>query len=323
MNIWDPIWKEDKEDNISEPLYKMKPVQINLNDISFNKSVRPGGMLLWEKFYLDIEFNEDYINTLDVDKRKMWILDDGGCIVGCTIHSTGLEAKYEDEINDLMKQKTQRKWIVSKITNGVRLTVDMPRYVMHPKVTGRITGHLSYTWDFGSVKVLIPEPIRFDSSVVTISATFAYSYTVSYKYNANPYNLVDTAITSYMHVSNVNNYQVLPNLQLIKPALVAVHKFTIESAKNLVNELKEVISVPFPISQNYILEDHPEYPITYAKSRGNQSIGSSSKPKEKCHTKLSPTTLIDQTQLKGRSLRKLGIVAKILSIIKRRKREIK
>lgn len=253
----------------------------------------------------------------------MWVLDDGGCIVGCTVHNTGLEAKYENEMNDLMKPKSQRKWIVNKITNGVRLTTDMPRLVMHPKVTGRISGQFYYNWDFGSVKLLIPEPMRFDSSVVTISATFSYSYVGPYKYKANPLNPVDTAITSYMQVSNINDYKILPNLQLTKPALVALHKFTIESAKNLVNELKEVISVPFPISQNYILEDHPQYPITYARSRSSQSIGSSSKPKEKCHTKLSPTTLIDQTQLKGRSLRKLGIVAKILSIIKRRKRDIK
>lgn len=320
MNIWDPIWKENKEDNIDDPIYKMKPVLINLDGIAFRESVNANHTMLWNKFYLDIEFNEDYINTLDVDKRKIWVLDDGGCTVNCQISSTGLSSTIEDKINQIMAKKHQRKWVVQKITNGVRLSVDMPIHQIFPKVEARTSAHFAYLWNFGSVKLLIPEPIQFDSNVVTISAIMTYAHVGENKFGTTfTYNVQ----TEYTHFSNITNYKLLNNLQLEKSSLVALHKFTIESAKNLVNEVKDVISVPFPINLNYVLENHPEYPITYARARNNVSIGSSSKPKDKCHMKMSPMTLADQTQCKGRSLNKLGIVGKILSIIKRRKREIK
>lgn len=323
MNIWDPIWKEEKEDNISDPIYKMKPILINLDGISFTKSVKNGHIMLWNKFYLDIEFKEDYINTLEVDKRKLWILDDGGCVINCSIYDTGLPSNMEQDINNMMSRKRQRKWVVEKITNGVRLTVDRPVYQIMPTVSGRVQAKLGYTWNFGSVKVLIPEPMKFDSTVVTIQAGFAFNHVGPYNFPSASSNYKITAFTEYEHVTNINSYESMKNLQLEKSSLVSLHKFTIESAKNLVNELKDVVSIPFPINMNYVLENHPEYPIAYARSRNNYSIGSSSKPKEKCHKNVSPITLTDQTQCKGRSLNKLGIVGKILSIIKRRKREIK
>lgn len=322
MNIWDPIWKEEKEDSISDPVYKLKPVQITLNGITLRRQFYKYDQLIYQRAFFDIEFKEDYINSLDVEKRKIWVLDDGGCVVTCQISGMGISSAVEKDINNAMKRAAQRKWVATKITNGIRLSVDLPRYVLQPRAGWDVTAgsaSYSYTWDFGRIKLLIPQPMQFDSSVVTINARFEYSYITDFSIMGNRY---DFYATNTEHVSNVYNYKMLSNLQFEKLELVALHKFTIESAKNLINEIKDVIAVPMP-TRNYQLDNHPDIPITYARTTHSKSIGSSSRPKDKCSKEVYPNHKTDQTQSSGRSLIKLGIVNKLLSIIKRRKREIK
>lgn len=324
MNIWDPIWKQDKEDNIDTPIYKMKPVEIKFNSIRFPVKFYKYNQIVTQKVYFDIEFYENYINTLDVDKRRLWVLDDGGCVVKCKISSRHITNDEEWDYNKGMERGVQRKWVVSKITNGVRITIDLPRYTIQPENTTGLTtsgqASYTYTWDFGKLKLLIPEPMRFDGSVVRIAARFEYTE-ITDRLTVGNWNRVYS--TDVIHTMDVDDYKVLTQLQFESNKLVALHKFTIESASNLIDEVKDVVSVPVP-TLSYKLEDHPEYPITYAKVKSNNSIGSSSRPKGECSKKGYPIhPKVDQTQLKGRSLIKLGIVGKILSMIKRRKREIK
>lgn len=321
MNIWDPVWKEEKEDSITDSVYKLKPVQINFKSVSLPISYYKSSRVVTQKVYFDVVFKEDYINTLDVDKRKIWLLDDGGCVVKCSIDGPGINSTIAEELSNAMKGGVQRKWTATKITNGIRISVDMPRFVYQPYVTAQISSRYTYYWDFGQVKLLIPEPLRFDSSVVSIAAIFEYSHFTEMSVKGGNYK-PSMCITNVDHTMDIHDYRVLNQLQFDSLSLIALHKFTIESAKNLIGEIQDIIAVPMP-TRNYELSNHPEYPITYARIRNNKSIGSSYRPKEKCSIGKDPTPKIDQTQSLGRSLRNSGIVGKILSIIKRRKREIK
>lgn len=319
MNIWDPIWKEEKEDSISDPVYKLKPIQINFNSVRLPINYYEMSRLLDQKVYFDIEFKEDYINTLDINKRKIWVLDDGGCVVKCELETSAINQQIVDAINSTISKAVQRKWSVTKITNGIRLSVDLPRRMLQPLCRARISSSYTYNWNFGQVKLLIPEPIRFDTSVVSIAARFEYAHMTMMTASGNKIELVETNVD---HTMDINNYKTLNQLQLDSLSLVALHKFTIESSRNLISEIQDVISVPMP-TRNYEIVENQHYPISYARIRSNNSIGSSVRPTGKCSNKGDPMPKIDQTQSKGRSLRSLGIVGKILSIIKRRKREIK
>lgn len=326
MNIWDPIWKQDTEDgSTSQPIYKMKPVYIEFKDIIFNSSsIYSDNILMTQQVVIDIEFSEKYINTLDVDKRKIWVLDDGGCVVNCKTQYTGLPTKNEIAVNESMAGDSQEKWEVKKITNGLRLTVDLRKRWISPIVSGN-PARFFFKWNFGSVKLLVPEPFRFDPSTVTINVGFLYSRIGTNKFAASTgVPVLRSSVHGYSHSTELtqDSYKVLNQLQIEKESLVALHKFTIESANNLISEIKDIVSVPTP-TRNYVMDNHPEYPIAYARSNNNHSIGSSIRPRKECHKRISPTTKIDQTQSLGRSSKLLRIVKQILSIIKRRKREIK
>lgn len=298
----------------------MKPIQIIFNDITLRRDAYKYDQLIYQKVHFDIEFKEDYINTLDVNKRKIWVLDDGGCVVKCKVTGMGFPNDIEKDINQVMSRGAQRKWVATKITNGIRLSIDLPRYVLQPETTLNFGAYsYSYIWDFGRVKLLIPQPMQFDSSVVTIAARIECVYMAKSRTVTTDYNY---SVMNTIHVTNVNNYKTLSSLQFETLNMIALHKFTVESAKNLLNEIKEVIAVPIP-TRNYQLDHHPDIPITYARTTNSKSIGSSSRPKENCSKEMYPNHKIDQTQSNGRSLKKLGIVRKILSVIKRRKREIK
>lgn len=324
MNIWDPVWKQETEDNTESPVYKMKPIEIPLSGIYFYApEMKSGSKIVDCQFVLDIEYSPEYIKTLDVDKRRLWVLDDGDCVVSAEFASDPYTTAISNALRKLMGKAVQRKWKVEKITNGVRLSIDLPREMYYPTVPG--SRGLTLRWKFGSVKLLIPEPTRFDLNVVTMYGGFIYKVD-------GPITLRDGVITAettgirsgYMNTQQLTNYKEVKLLQFATLNRVAVHKFTIDSSANWISEIKDVCSVPVEtFSINTVQENHPEYPITYHRASSNKSIGSSSRPKEKYSKLNTSIPRVDQTQLKGRSLKSLGIVGKILSIIKRRKREIK
>lgn len=319
MNIWDPIWKEDKEDaDISTLVYKMKPVNFDLSNINTVVYGRDGSYLLSAKLHFDIVFKENYINTLDLVKRAVWVVDDGSCVVKMNIDNP-TNSMIVANVNNMVNRPAQRFWVAKKIKRGIRLEVNLPRFSAYPK----FGGHISINWNFGSVKLLVPEPMVIDST--TIETDIGFTFQELTMVTMRPAGDVLVPQEYYEHVSNTVPYKVLNRLYLARPDLVTIEKFTIESSKNLVNELKDVVSVPMDTrNTDYIIQEHPTIPVKYARSTSwNKSIGSSSKPKDNCSKKVDPAPKIDQTQSQGRSLRKLGIVRKILSIIKRRKREIK
>lgn len=319
MNIWDPIWKEDKEDaDISTLVYKMKPVSFDLSDINLSIYGSEGSYLLSAKLQFDIQFKEDYINTLDLIKRTVWVVDDGGCIVRVNITNNTQNA-IVDYVEKLNNFPAQRHWVAKRIKRGIRLEIDMPRSSAYPPI---YNGSLKLQWQFGSVKLLVPEPMQIDST--TIETTVGFVIRKLENRNIRPMGQFMTPMEYYEQVSNRVPYKLTPRLHLLRPDMVTIEKFTIESSKNLVNELKDVVSVPMDTyDMSYSVEEHPTIPIKYAKSSTNRSIGSSFKPKENSSKKVDPILKNDQTHLRGRSLTSLGIVKKILSIIKRRKREIK
>lgn len=320
MNIWDPIWKEDKEDSdINELVYKMKPVVFNLERINCLVYGSKGSYLLSTKVHFDIVFKEDYINTLDVDKRKVWVVDDGGCVVTMDIDNPSRNAVIE-YVNKLNQGPAQRHWVAKRIKRGIRLELDLPRYSCYSPL---YDGYISIYWTFGTVKLLVPEPMQIDST--TIETDVGFTIQKLELTSVRPMGDFLVPKECYQHSTNTIPYQILKKLNLFRPDMVTIDKFTIESSKNLVNEIKDIVSVPMDsYNINYIMEDNPDIPIRYARSsNANKSIGSSSRPKDNCSKKVDPSPKTDQTQFKGRSLTSLGIVGKILSIIKRRKREIK